>query len=163
VRKFDIAAGDQNKKTDSVVFLKTHKTGSSTIQNILLRYADMNDLVVFLPESGNHVLSRQPVSETLLPCEGSKADIICLHTDYKPEQLSAAIKENPTFLSILREPDSLFHSIYRFAPSLDIFVDALKSRFKKEILLVTGITTWRSTSSKIFPTSWSIHQNLQQG
>ena len=33
----------------NVLFLKTHKTGSSTVQNILYRYGDRNDLTFALP------------------------------------------------------------------------------------------------------------------
>ncbi|XP_077866697.1 galactose-3-O-sulfotransferase 2-like, partial [Saccoglossus kowalevskii] len=33
----------------NIVFLKTHKSGSSTIQNILLRFAEKNNLTIALP------------------------------------------------------------------------------------------------------------------
>ena len=41
-----------NKKQENVVFLKTHKTGSSTITNLLNRFADIHDLRILLPRDG---------------------------------------------------------------------------------------------------------------
>ena len=38
---------------EHVYYLKTHKTGSSTLQNIFYRYAWRNDLVVGLPKRDN--------------------------------------------------------------------------------------------------------------
>ena len=38
-----------------VVFLKTHKCASSTLQNMLFRYARQNDLNVVLPLTGNYL------------------------------------------------------------------------------------------------------------
>ena len=38
-----------------IVFQKTHKCSSTTIQNILLRYAMNHDLVLVLPKDGIHL------------------------------------------------------------------------------------------------------------
>jgi hypothetical protein len=119
VSKFDMGAGGSARnKTNTIVFLKTHKTGSSSVQNILLRYGDKNGLSFVLPASGNHVMSRRAMPHwlrSIRPCErrDEKPDMFCLHTDYKPDQLAAAVNPNATFVTILREPDSLFHSMYR--------------------------------------------------
>ena len=40
-----------------VYFHKTHKCSSTTIQNILFRYAMNNDLVLVLPQHGGHFTS----------------------------------------------------------------------------------------------------------
>ena len=37
------------KKDENVVFMKTHKTGSSTITSIFNRFADINQLEIALP------------------------------------------------------------------------------------------------------------------
>ncbi|CBY07501.1 unnamed protein product [Oikopleura dioica] len=45
----------------SVVFVKTHKTASSTLQNIFLRYGLKHDLKIALPKnSGNRFYYPQP-------------------------------------------------------------------------------------------------------
>ena len=48
-----------NATKEYIVFQKTHKASSSTIQNILLRYAMNHDLVVVLPSNNgdNHLRS----------------------------------------------------------------------------------------------------------
>lgn len=38
----------------NIVLLKTHKTGSSTLQNILYRYGDRNNLTFALPSGDNY-------------------------------------------------------------------------------------------------------------
>ena len=44
----------------NVAFLKTHKTGSSTMSNIMLRYADTHNLTVGLPLDGKWELGGYP-------------------------------------------------------------------------------------------------------
>ena len=46
--------------SNNVVFLKTHKTGSSTMSNIMLRYADTHNLTVGLPLEGKWELGGYP-------------------------------------------------------------------------------------------------------
>ena len=36
-----------------IIFLKTHKTASSTLQNVLLRFGEKRNLTVALPKKGN--------------------------------------------------------------------------------------------------------------
>lgn len=50
------------------LFLKTHKTGSSTLQNILARYAYNHERFVGLPSSGNlfHYMSGTPFSKKFI-------------------------------------------------------------------------------------------------
>ena len=45
---------DCNPELD-IVFHKTHKCSSSTVQNILLRYGMKHELNVVLPKSGNYL------------------------------------------------------------------------------------------------------------
>jgi hypothetical protein len=49
-------AGYKNCRASSrVVFLKTHKCASSTVQNAILRYSKKNSLNIALPVTGNYV------------------------------------------------------------------------------------------------------------
>jgi hypothetical protein len=48
-RKVILNEKDKCEKANQIVFVKTHKTASSTVQNILLRFADTNNLSVGLP------------------------------------------------------------------------------------------------------------------
>ena len=118
VKAFDMAAAGSymKPKSKAIVFLKTHKTGSSTIQNVLLRYGDMNRLLFAFHGKGHQVLTGKPLPKWLLPCENEKPDIFCFHTDYDMNKLSAAVKPNATFVTILRNPNFVFHSLYRLVP-----------------------------------------------
>lgn len=51
---------DVTGNSNNVVFLKTHKTGSSTMSNIMLRYADTHNLTVGLPLEGKWELGGYP-------------------------------------------------------------------------------------------------------
>ena len=67
-----------------IIFLKTHKCASSTVQNILLREALRNDLNVVLPPEGNYVGKYVPFSPRAIrrtPWEkaGLRYDMYVLH------------------------------------------------------------------------------------
>ena len=67
--------------TKSLLFLKTHKTGGSTVSNILYRYADIRNLTVVLPKK--QVFSFfWPLDfqlEYIDNLHGMKPDILCNH------------------------------------------------------------------------------------
>jgi galactosylceramide sulfotransferase/galactose-3-O-sulfotransferase 2 len=44
-----------NAAAQVIGFLKTHKTASSSVQNVLLRYGLLNRLDFVLPSTGNHL------------------------------------------------------------------------------------------------------------
>ena len=76
---------DCNPELD-IVFHKTHKCSSSTIQNILLRYSLKHDLNVVMPKSGNY-LGKSHFNADLLkgtPWEiaGMHYNIFCLHNKW---------------------------------------------------------------------------------
>lgn len=50
----------ENGPSKHVAFLKTHKTGSSTMSNIMLRFADTHNLTVGLPLEGKWELGGYP-------------------------------------------------------------------------------------------------------
>ena len=66
-----------------VVFLKTHKTASSTVQNILFRYGDKNGLNFALPKNNGARFSYpnklQPGLIKPLENEQDEIDILCNH------------------------------------------------------------------------------------
>ena len=53
------------KPINNIVFLKTHKTGSSSIQNILMRFGDSNDLTFALPKKANYYRYPEPFNRKL--------------------------------------------------------------------------------------------------
>ena len=62
-RKTNVFLEDSEKRqcknpVKDIVFHKTHKTSSSSIQNILLRYAKNHNLTVVLPKEGHQLSSK---------------------------------------------------------------------------------------------------------
>ena len=45
------------KVIKKIIFAKTHKTGSTTLQNIFHRFGEENSLLFVLPKSGHHYFS----------------------------------------------------------------------------------------------------------
>lgn len=82
----DIFKPDYNSETCSpekhIFFLKTHKTASSTIQNILYRYGDTNNLTFAMPRSGNRFMYPFYIRKTMLRPE-THYNIICNHMRYQ--------------------------------------------------------------------------------
>ncbi|CAH1798028.1 unnamed protein product [Owenia fusiformis] len=105
------------KKDRPIFFLKTHKTGSSTIQNILMRYADRHNLNLALPSRPPyqfkywHPFRKSSVIPLVSPIE--TYDIMCHHLVYS-EEVKYIMPKDAYFLTILREPKSLFVSSYNF-------------------------------------------------
>ncbi|CAG5079261.1 Oidioi.mRNA.OKI2018_I69.PAR.g9210.t1.cds [Oikopleura dioica] len=105
----------QCSPTNSVVFVKTHKTASSTLQNIFLRYGLKHDLKIALPKnSGNRFYYPQPFGEWMLKefPDGEKPVIIANH-------LRASNELYDTFpgakrITILRDIPSLYESSFGY-------------------------------------------------
>ena len=91
-----------------VVFVKVHKAASSTVQNILLRFAMARNLNVLLPLRGP-IISQSSLSikrNRMVPHpEGlAKFDILCNHVVYSEEEIAKYFPDNAIRVAILREP-----------------------------------------------------------
>ena len=76
----------------SVGFLKTHKCASSSVQNILMRFALKNQLNLVLPSAGNYLGRYVPYSKVMVantPWDrvGVNYDIFCLHTIWNHQEV----------------------------------------------------------------------------
>ncbi|XP_065217676.1 galactose-3-O-sulfotransferase 3-like [Planococcus citri] len=103
-----------NSFRTNVYFLKTHKTGSTTVENIILRFALMNSLDVmniiyttyYLPFSELSIYSH-----TRPP--NNKYHILAHHVRYDSKLKSYQYPDTPT-VTILRHPVAHFKSKYDF-------------------------------------------------
>ncbi|XP_047466237.1 galactose-3-O-sulfotransferase 3-like isoform X2 [Mugil cephalus] len=103
-------------KHTNVVFLKTHKTASSTIQNLLFRFAERNNLTVALPvQACNHQFcypysftSRFVHAHTLPP------NIVTNHMRFNKPELQHLMPNDTIYFTILREPGSMFESLFTY-------------------------------------------------
>ncbi|XP_065496007.1 galactose-3-O-sulfotransferase 2 [Caloenas nicobarica] len=100
----------------NVMFLKTHKTASSTVLNIMFRFAESYNLTVALP-ADHHVHLGYP--ETFLAhfveafqATGQNYNIMCNHLRFNPSEVQKVMAANTFYFSILRSPISLLESSY---------------------------------------------------
>lgn len=98
-----------------IFFLKTHKTGSSTIQNILLRFGEDNELNFALPRgSAAHTF---PYNDKLAlnmvrpSKKGNDFDILLNHLHYNEYAVDRIMPDDDVFkFSVLREPGAQLES-----------------------------------------------------
>lgn len=100
-----------------ILFVKTHKTGSSTMANIVHRLGDARNLKFMLPTNGIHLgwpgsfpgrdFSANPAHQY---------DIVCNHAVYNGTAMLAYLKEQPVpfRLTLLREPLAQLVSAFRY-------------------------------------------------
>ena len=102
-----------------IVFHKTHKCSSSSVQNILLRYALKHELNIVLPNSGNYLGRKSLFSSDLLKgtpwqTAGLHYNIFCLHNRWngaEVEKLMGRMKnQRPVYFTILRYTNIRFLS-----------------------------------------------------
>jgi len=101
----------------NILFLKTHKTGSSTVQNILLRFALRFSLDVLLPEKNNYIAYDQPLHNKTLtgksvPVDG-KFNIFTCHSRYHPNTMNF-MYDDTIRVTLLRNSSEHFESLYNF-------------------------------------------------
>ena len=134
----------QCKPVKNVIFLKTHKTGSSTIINIMQRFAHRNNLTVALPDK-NHFLGWPNLFHESYVFEHTKNktyNIICNHAIFHRERMLKIMKSNETkIVTIVRDPlyqfESAavyyrFHSIFKLNRNINI-LDAFFNKSENEI------------------------------
>ena len=90
-----------------VVFAKIHKAASSTVQNILLRFAVFRDLNVLLADRQLHLNERDGTIKKIIPHpegEGKPFDILCSHFNYNASEIARFFPDSAARVAILREP-----------------------------------------------------------
>lgn len=111
---------NSNPQKQRLFFLKTHKTGSSTLQAIFFRKALASGKSVMLPrEDGKHTF------EYPTPFAGYLSDDKCYtqkkchflssHTVFGPKALTAFPKEETSYISVVRGVDTgMYRSLFRY-------------------------------------------------
>ena len=98
----------KSSETRQVVFVKVHKAASSTVQNILLRFAMARDLSALLPINGP-IISQDskaiPRARMIPQVQGKQIyDILCSHVVYDSDQVGQYFAETAFRVAIIREP-----------------------------------------------------------
>jgi len=105
------------KPVNNILFLKTHKTGSSTVTNILNRYGDTRNLIFAVPASAKSYTFYWP--QSFVPKftqPGWRApNILCNHARYNKITMNWLFpKETTRYITMLREPTHHFESVFNF-------------------------------------------------
>lgn len=126
VNRSDVLIGElmethKCKPVINIIFLKTHKCGSSTIQNIFLRYGDINNLTFALPSDGNYLGHPRPFTRRMVPPLntikskfGKVYNIFTHHTRFNYNEIKAVMPLDSLFITIIRDPVLLFDSLYNY-------------------------------------------------
>ncbi|XP_036379043.1 galactose-3-O-sulfotransferase 3-like isoform X2 [Megalops cyprinoides] len=106
----------QPSKHTSVGFLKTHKTASSTIQNMLFRFAERHNLTVALPvQACDHQFCYpRPFSGRFVHPHTLPPNIITSHMRFNLSQLRRLMPPDTLYVTILREPAAMFESLFTY-------------------------------------------------
>nr|XP_006813901.1 PREDICTED: galactosylceramide sulfotransferase-like [Saccoglossus kowalevskii] len=108
---------------ENIVFIKTHKTGSTSLQCILCRYGYANNLsfVFSTLNRGNGHIRKIHINESVIlpPLGGAvnssfKYNILTSHVSYKRETINSFMEDNPIYVTILREPATHVESHMNF-------------------------------------------------
>ncbi|XP_033755847.1 galactose-3-O-sulfotransferase 3-like [Pecten maximus] len=102
------------QSVNHIAFIKLPKAGSTTVQNIFLRYGDEKNLTFALPSirkaGGSSLTSRF----FFPPPENGVYDITCTHIRYNRREFSRLLPKDTKYIGTVREPFSHFSSKIRF-------------------------------------------------
>nr|XP_046237472.1 galactose-3-O-sulfotransferase 3 [Scatophagus argus] len=103
-------------KHTNVAFLKTHKTASTTMQNVLFRFAEHNNLTVALPvqSCGHQFCYPQSFSSHFVHPHTLPPNIITSHMRFNKAELQRLMPNDTMYITILREPSSMFESLFTY-------------------------------------------------
>ncbi|KAF0304514.1 Galactosylceramide sulfotransferase [Amphibalanus amphitrite] len=113
-----LGSGGHCKPRRSIFFLKTHKCGSSTVQNILLRHGERHALDFVLPGQGNYIGSPEPfqarwIPQSLRPRSGHY-HIFTHHTRLNVPETQRVMDPDAAWVTILRDPVTQFESAFDY-------------------------------------------------
>ncbi|XP_041095848.1 galactosylceramide sulfotransferase-like [Polyodon spathula] len=99
-----------------VMFMKTHKTASSTILNILFRFGEKHRLKFAFPESRNDFFYPSLFQRTQVKDyrPGMCFNIICNHMRFNEPEVRKLLPSDTVYFSILRHPADLFESSFHY-------------------------------------------------
>lgn len=99
---------------ENIVFLKTHKCASSSIQRIFLKFGFLKGKLFLLPSKGNYIGHPKTFHRLMINNSTNyirKWNIIAHHTRFNGHEMAAIMPQNTIFVTILRSPYKLYQSI----------------------------------------------------
>ncbi|XP_036072594.1 galactose-3-O-sulfotransferase 3 isoform X2 [Oryzias melastigma] len=109
----------QKPKHTNIVFLKTHKTASTTMQNLLFRFGERNNLTVALPiqACGHQFCYPQSFKAQFVHPHTLPANVVTNHMRFNKTALQRMMPNDTIYITILREPVSMFESLFTYYSS----------------------------------------------
>jgi len=140
-------------KSHDVAFLKTHKTGSSTMSNIMLRYADRHNLTVGLPLEGKWELGGYPafIDKRLIDPELPNYNVLGHHFRFNKEKLDEIMDPATKYITIIRSPVDNVESVFGFFQDQEPFM-----HWMEEIETTQRLGTFYADPTRFFnhDTDW---------
>ena len=142
------------KERKSVMFLKTHKTGSTTVANIIFRFGLKRKLTFGIGKGLFRIGWPDYLNQShLVPFlhNRSKVDIIASHLKFEPVILQKVLPADAAYITIIREPFKQFISAANYFHLFDEFPDLFKAMAEPE----NAREFWRNFMSQDlgYPTS----------
>ncbi|KAK7909930.1 hypothetical protein WMY93_014614 [Mugilogobius chulae] len=99
-------------KHTNVVFLKTHKTASSTMQNMLFRFAERHNLTVALPKNDFQFAYPSYFTSALVDPRTKPPNIITNHMRFNKKELEKLMPPDTVYITTMRETSAMFESLF---------------------------------------------------
>ncbi|XP_033127063.1 galactose-3-O-sulfotransferase 2-like [Anneissia japonica] len=100
------------KPHETVVFLKTHKTGSSTLTTTLERYGYKRNLSIAIPKRNLHIISSGYFNPSQV--YPGKFDMLVNHVRFKKSEMQKVMKPNAKYFTIIRDPRTQIESVFGY-------------------------------------------------
>ena len=105
-----------------VLYLRTHKTASSTLVNILFRYGDSRNLSFVLAKDPHLGWpQRFPLLHELI-FNGTRPNFLCGHTRYNKEPMNYLFpRETSKYITTIRNPVEQFESLFNYVELGEVY------------------------------------------
>ncbi|KFP44126.1 Galactose-3-O-sulfotransferase 2, partial [Chlamydotis macqueenii] len=112
-------------KTD-IVFLKVHKSASSTVMNILFRFGETHNLTFAFPTGGgNQLFYPHPFLARFVQGYSARSprqfNILCHHMRFLQPEVQKVVSSSAIYFSILRNPVQLMESSFVYYKGTSAF------------------------------------------
>ncbi|XP_426689.4 galactose-3-O-sulfotransferase 2 [Gallus gallus] len=114
------------KPKTNIVFLKVHKSASSTVMNILFRFGEMHNLTFAFPLRGGHQLFyphhfMARFVQGFSPGKPPQFNILCHHMRFLRPEVQKVVPSTAVYFSILRNPVQLMESSFVYYKGTSAF------------------------------------------
>ncbi len=101
-----------------VAFLKTHKCASTTVQNMLLRFARAHRLNPVIPKFGNYLSRKIPFDSSMAlwhPTPPNGFHVVAHHMIWNKTAVEDLLGPNAVYFSVVRDPVDQFKSLFAYS------------------------------------------------